>query len=57
MSNPKSPFKKGSRAYKMAFPSERALKRRANMPGVKALSGIFLAVATIQINQSRTINN
>lgn len=48
------PFKKGSRAYKMAFPSERALKRRANMPGVKALAVLFLAVAITQINQSKT---
>lgn len=46
-------FKKGSRAYKMANPSPAALKRRANMPGVKELSGIFLAVAITQINQSK----
>lgn len=52
-----SPFKKGSRAYKMANPSPRALKRRANMPGVKALAGFFLSVAITQINQVKTVNN
>lgn len=53
----KSIFKKGSRAYKMAFPSERALKRRANLPGVKELSAIFLAAAISQNNQVRVSNN
>lgn len=53
----RSPFKKNSRAYKMAFPSPRALKRRANMPGVKALAGLFLAIAITQINQEKTVND
>lgn len=50
-------FKKGSRAYKMANPSPRALKRRANMPGVKALAGLFLAIAITQINQVKTVTD
>lgn len=50
-------FPKNSRVYKMAHPNPRALKRRANMPGVKELSGIFLAIAFTQINQVKTVNN
>jgi hypothetical protein len=50
-------FSKNSRVYKLAHPSERALKRRANMPGVKALSGLFLAIAITQINLAKTVND
>ena len=46
-------FKKGSRAYKMAFPSERALKRRSNMVNRDLANFLFVA-AMIQTNQIKT---
>ena len=46
-------FKKGSRAYKMAFPSERALKRRHNMVDKELANFLFVAVM-IQTNQVKT---